>query len=363
MAQRAVLVLADGTTFDGEGFGAAASTHGEVVFNTSMTGYQEILTDPSYAGQIVTMTYPLIGNYATRGDEVESRQIQVTGFVVREACDLPSHPLGGSSLHEYLAARNIPGISGVDTRALTRHIRNSGVMLGAITQGEPVEQALRRLRDLPSYDDQDFVRTVSTDQRYHWPAIGEELGHVVILDEGLKYNILRTLNGKGYRVTVMPSVTSAEDILSQSPTGVLLSPGPGDPRLLDHIVSTAEGLIGRTPVMGICLGHQVLGRALGAATFKLKFGHRGGNHPVKDLLTGEVHITAQNHGYAIDPDGLRGGAEMSHLNLNDQTCEGLIHRREPVMAIQYHSEASPGPLDNMYLFDRFLAMMQGTTAR
>jgi carbamoyl-phosphate synthase small subunit len=363
MEQRAYLVLEDGAVFEGVAVGAPTGGHGEVVFNTSMTGYQEVLTDPSYAGQIVVMTYPLIGNYGTREREVESRQVQVAGFVVREACAVASHPLGGRTLREYLAAHNVPAIAEVDTRALTRRLRTAGVMMGAIVVGESPAQALARLRDLPRYDDIDFVRRVSTRAPYTWEPEGELRGLIVALDGGLKYNILRSLNARGYRTTVVPCTTPAADILALRPHGVVLSPGPGDPELLDYLVQTARGLLGRVPVMGICLGHQVLGRAFGARTFKLKFGHRGANHPVKDLLTGEVHITAQNHGYAVDPDGLRDGAEVSHLNLNDATCEGLTHRALPIVSIQYHAEASPGPYDNMYLFDRFLALVAAARER
>ena len=371
MARTGYLVLEDGTVFAGDAFGAPVSASGEVVFNTSMCGYQEILTDPSYAGQIVTMTFPLIGNYGTDPIDVESRRVQVNGFIVREVCDEPSHPRGGSTLQHYLESNGIPALAGIDTRALTRPIRTAGVMMGLIAVDEPVEGALARLRDLPRYDDIDFSTRVTTDLAYVWdtrigapvpyreaPApTGDEQGQIVVLDTGLKYNILRTLSGKGYRCTVLPCTAGAEDVLALRPDGILLSPGPGDPQFLDALVENVKGLLGETPLMGICLGHQVLGRAFGARTYKLKFGHRGGNHPVKDLLTGEVHITAQNHGYAVDPDGLSGGAELSHLNLNDNTCEGLTHRSLPIVSIQYHSEASPGPLDNMYLFDRFLGLV------
>ncbi len=366
--QEAALVLADGAVFRGTALGAASETWGEVVFNTSMTGYQEMLTDPSYAGQILVLTYPLIGNYGVDPPIDESRQIQVRGLVVRSECDSPSHPRGGMRLHDYLAAAGIPGIAGVDTRAITRRIRHEGVMLGLIVPVNEIDAARRQLAELPDYDTQDFI-SVGTEQAYSWrnggpktlaEASGEPGPHVVVLDQGLKYNILRNLKRRGCQVTALPPDSGIEDILALDPQGVLLAPGPGDPQLRELQVQTAKSLIGKLPIMGICLGHQVLGRAFGADTFKLKFGHRGGNHPVLEVPTGRVAITAQNHGYAVDPDGLSSDVEVTHINLHDQTLEGLAHRSEPVFSIQYHAEASPGPLDNGHLFDRFLAMINET---
>ena len=362
----AALVLADGAIFRGIALGSATDTWGEVVFNTSMTGYQEMLTDPSYAGQILVLTYPLIGNYGIDPPIDESRQVQVRGLVVRSECDSPSHPRGGMRLHDYLAAAGIPGIAGVDTRAITRRIRHEGVMQGMIVPAADAEQAQERLASLPDYDSQDFI-SVGTEQAYAWHgeprplSLGEECDgdapHIVVLDQGLKFNILRNLKRRGCRVTAVPPSSGVEDILSLQPSGVLLAPGPGDPAMRELQVQTATALVGKLPVMGICLGHQVLGLAFGADTFKLKFGHRGGNHPVLEVASGRIAITAQNHGYAVDPDGLSADVEVSHINLHDDTVEGLRHRTEPVFSIQYHAEASPGPLDNGLLFDRFLKLI------
>jgi carbamoyl-phosphate synthase small subunit len=357
LISRAHLVLEDGSVFDGRAFGATTDAHGEVVFTTAMTGYQESLTDPSFAGQILVMTYPLQGNYGVNDFDVESRRVQVRGFVVREACDIPSHWRSTSTLHDYLAANNIPGIEGVDTRALTRRLRSGGVMMGAITGAEP-ERALARLRDLPRYDGTDYVKEVSAPEPFDWNDSGRPGRQIVVLDLGVKHNIMRILDSIGCSVTAVPCSTSAEDILALKPDGVVMSPGPGDPALLDYVAKTAAGLVGRVPIMGICLGHQVLARNWGAKTFKLKFGHRGANHPVREPSTGRVSITAQNHGYAVDPDGLPSNVEVSHVHLNDGTCEGLRHRELPVFTIQFHSEASPGPRDNRYLFERFLELVE-----
>ena len=369
MPDRALLVLEDGTVFTGHSFGAPGRTHGEVVFSTAMTGYQEMLTDPSFAGQVLAMTYPLAGNYGINGADVESKRIQVQGLVVHEACEKPSHWRSEMTLHEYLLSEGIPGISGIDTRAVTRRLRSGGVLMGTITTDETAEEALARLRSAQRYGDADLVDKVTTESPYQWgegPALkryGTGLRHIAVVDSGVKYNIMRLLAQRGCTVTALPADAPTEQILSLSPDGVLFSPGPGDPAFLDYQVSTIREVIGRAPILGICLGHQVLARAFGASTFKLKFGHRGANHPVKDLASGRIHITAQNHGYAVDPDGLSSDIEVAQLHLNDGTCEGLRHRTEPVLSIQYHSEASPGPLDNVYIFDGFLQMIEEFSPR
>jgi carbamoyl-phosphate synthase small subunit len=355
------LVLADGRSFKGVAIGAPGRATGEVVFTTSMTGYQEALTDPSFRGQILTMTYPLQGNYGTNDRAEESGALQVRGFIVRELTDLPSHWRSVATLDEYLKRNEIPGIAEIDTRALTRHLRSHGVAMGTVTHNETVEEALSRLRSEPDYEGKDYVAEVSTPSAYEFDPNGEhndgERPHVLILDLGVKRNIMRILRQQGCDVTAVPHTTTAEDILSLKPAGVLLSPGPGDPTLLDHVVTASRGLIGRTPVMGICLGHQVMGRAFGAGVHKLKFGHRGANHPVRDEQTGRVYITSQNHGYAID-DRLEGDVRVSQVHLNDDTVEGLEHTKEPVFTIQYHAEASPGPNDTEFLFNRFMAAVR-----
>jgi carbamoyl-phosphate synthase small subunit len=360
MTKKALLALADGSVYEGHAFGAETSSYGEVVFNTSMAGYQEMLTDPSYAGQIVVPTYPLIGNYGINKQDFESKKIQVSGFVVREECLQPSHYLNEKTIDYYLKEYNIPGIYGVDTRAITRKLRSFGVMMGVVACDKTPAEALNYLKSAPDYGTIDFVRQVSTDKPYDWTDGRQDKPkyRVVALDCGLKYNILRILTQLDCNVTAVPCTTLAEDILNMKPDGVLLSPGPGDPELLDYVVKTVQSLAGKLPIMGICLGEQVIGRAFGGRTYKLKFGHRGANHPVKDLTTGRVYITAQNHGYAVDADSLKNGLEVTHLNLNDYTVEGVAHKELPIFAIQYHSEASPGPLDNMYLFEKFIGMME-----
>jgi carbamoyl-phosphate synthase small subunit len=358
MTLGAHLVLEDGSIFRGISAGSPSGGSGEVVFNTSMTGYQEILTDPSYAGQMVVMTFPLIGNYGVSEDDVESARVQPGGLIVREDCPEPSHWRSSGTLREYLVSAGIPCVAGIDTRALTRKIRSGGVLMGAIGVDESPEATLSRLRTLPRYANLDLIHRVTARSSYRWPAVGDVRGRVAILDTGMKFNIARVFAAKGYESIVLPCDTAAEDVLAIRPDGVVFSPGPGDPAHLDNVVATAQTLVQRLPVMGICLGHQVLGRTFGAKTYKLKFGHHGANHPVQDLASGAVHITTQNHGYAIDPDGLNGGAEPSHVNLNDGTCEGLRHQNLPVISIQYHSEAGPGPHDNEYLFDRFLEFVE-----
>lgn len=362
MTETAYLVLQDGSSYKGESFGSNVTSVGEIVFNTSMTGYQEILTDPSYSGQIVMPTYPIIGNYGVNGKDIESNNVQVAGFVVRDHCLQPSHNLSNMTLSEYLSSQGIAGISGIDTRSVTRKIRLSGVMMGAIAIGISPDEAISVLQKYPNYDTRNFVETVSTNTPYYWEMDANEVDTrdkqlILVSDYGLKYNILRILKYKGFRVMAMPAYATPEDILSLNPKGIVLSPGPGDPSLLSDLIHTTRTLAEKVPIMGICLGHQIIARAFGAQTFKLKFGHRGGNHPVRNIEDKRVYITAQNHGYAVSADKLPSKLRISHINLNDGTIEGLEHTELPIMSIQYHSEASPGPLDNLYLFDKFIRMV------
>jgi carbamoyl-phosphate synthase small subunit len=360
---KAILALEDGTVFEGESFGSSGRTNGEVVFNTGMTGYQEILTDPSYAGQIVTLTYPLVGSYGVNEDDFESRRVQVEGFVVHEAVSIPSNWRSEKTLDGFLKEKGIVGIQGIDTRELTRCLRVRGVMMGTISTDETPGEALNRVKNSPSYAGIDFTRKVTAEEPYEWAAEGVERYHVALLDCGVKYNILRSLARLGCRTTVFPCTAPAEQILEQDSDGIMLSPGPGDPAELGYIVDTVKQIAGKKPTMGVCMGNQLLGYAYGSRTYKLKFGHRGSNHPVKDMNTGRVYITSQNHGYAVDPNELTGGMEVAHLNLNDGTVEGLRHRELPIFSIQYHPEASPGPSDSAYFFEQFVHMMDQFKSR
>ena len=356
------LILEDGTVFDGESFGAQTNGIGEVVFNTSLTGYQEIATDPSYRFQIVVMTYPHIGNYGVETLVEQSEQPQVSGFVVRDAIAEPSSAHAQMSLADYFERHRIPGITGIDTRALTRRLRSQGAMLGMITTAveRPVSEHLDELRRSPSMSGLDLVQRVTALRPYPFDEVpSEHRKRVAVYDFGVKRDILRQLVNVGCDVTVYPATTHAEEIVNAGFDGVLLSNGPGDPEPVTYAQDNIRHLVGKVPIFGICLGHQLLGLALGGKTYKLKFGHRGGNHPVKDLRTGRVEITAQNHGFSVDPDSLsENDVEYTHINLNDQTLEGFRHRREPAVAVQYHPEAAPGPHDSFYLFGDFLQMME-----
>jgi len=361
MTKKAYLVLQDGTVFEGESFGSEGTSFGEVVFDTSMTGYQEMLTDPSFAGQLLTLTYPLVGNYGINEFDDESKQVQARALIVREHCATPSHYQSAETLNQYLQRHGIPGIAGVDTRAVTRRLRSAGVMMGVVTSELDPERALTELKAAPAYDSQNLAAQVTTQAPYSSPEDrpGADL-HIALVDFGVKRSIMRHLSRVGCRVTVVPLTASTETIASMKPDGILLSPGPGDPAHLEGLEDTVRSLLGRYPLMAICLGHQVVARALGATTFKLKFGHHGGNHPVRDLVDGSFHITTQNHGYAVDPDSLPSGLEVSQLNLNDGTVEGLMHADYRLISIQYHAEGTPGPQDSNYLFDRFVEMIRST---
>jgi carbamoyl-phosphate synthase small subunit len=369
----AILALEDGTVFRGEAAGADGEARGEVVFNTSMTGYQEVLTDPSYAGQIVTMTCPEIGNYGVSPEDVESRAPQVAGFIIRNESPMASNWRAEMTLRDYLVANRIVAISDIDTRALTRQLRSGGVMRGVIATGSALDvQALvDRARAIPSMEGSDLVRGVTAQTAFDWPAEDpDEFGvapdrrpsrrlKVAAYDFGMKWNILRRLSAHGCDVRVYPATTPASELLATNPDGVFLSNGPGDPAPLTYAIDNARTLVAsNVPVFGICLGHQILGLAMGGSTFKLKFGHRGANHPVKKLATGKVEITSQNHGFAVDPASLPDDVEVTHLNLYDGTVEGLRHKTKPVFCVQYHPEASPGPHDADYLFDDFLTLIE-----
>ena len=350
------LVLEDGSIFYGENFGFRAATSGEVVFNTSMTGYQEVITDPSYRGQIVTLTYPLIGNYGHIDFDSESRHPQIRGLIVKQICHKPSNWRSEFSLAEYLQHHEIVAITGIDTRELTKKIRQYGTMRGLITSEDLSDEELRQqVMNVPPLSGSDLVSQVTVAAPY---TQGHGNKRVVLIDCGAKRNIIRSLVKRGCQVVVVPALTSTEDILSYKPHGILISNGPGDPEDVPIVIENVRKLLGVKPIFGICLGHQVLGLACGAKTYKLKFGHRGSNHPVKDLTNNRVHITAQNHGFAVSEESLVGtGLEVTHLNLTDQTVEGFRHTTYPAFSVQYHPEASPGPEDSHYLFDRFVAML------
>lgn len=378
MRIKAMLLLDDGRLFKGYSFGANGETMGEVCFNTGMTGYQEILTDPSYCGQIVTMTYPHIGNYGINPDDVESNNIQVAGFIVKEETEVPSNYRSTQSIGDYLREDGIVGIQGIDTRALVRHIRSQGAMNGIISTVDFDNDTLMvKLKQAPSMAGLDLAKKVTCGKRYEWrnrmrmsdcglraqnislkSAIRNPPWKVAAIDYGVKWNILRLLHLYGCDITVLPATASATEILSIKPDGILLSNGPGDPAAVTYAINTVKELLGKKPIFGICLGHQILALALGAKTYKLKFGHRGINHPVRNEETRKIEITSQNHGFTVDPDSLPSDVDITHWNLNDDTVEGLRCKDIPAFSVQYHPEASPGPHDSRYLFDTFVNMMK-----
>ena len=360
LSKKAILVLEDGRTFRGAAFGAEGESFGEMVFNTSMTGYQEILTDPSYAGQVVCMTYPLIGNYGVNEEDSESRRPWVEGFVVREASRVASNWRSTETLDSYLKRHKIVGIEHIDTRALVRHIRSKGAMRVVISSTDLDEKSLlEKVKNSPEMKNRELASAVTIQKSFEYKADGAEKFHVVCFDFGVKTNSLREFSKFGCRLTVVPSDTSAEEILALSPDGIFLSNGPGDPSAMQNVVAEIKKLTTKNvPMFGICLGHQILGQVFGGETYKLKFGHRGGNQPIMDLTTGKVEITAHNHGFAIAAESLPADVAITHINLNDRTVSGLQHKNLPIFSVQYHPESAPGPHDSEYLFKRFIELME-----
>lgn len=378
MPTTAILALEDGRCFTGISFGASGTTTGEICFNTSMTGYQEVITDPSYRGQIVAMTYPMIGNYGVNSEDNESAGPHIRAFVIGELCEIPSNWRSQESLSPYLERHNILGIEGIDTRALTKHLRSRGAMRACVTTELSEADAIAAAKKSAPMEGSDFVKEVTTKESYIWSeesrkwtlpnaSIGETEAYeelppvkyrVVAIDFGLKYNQLRMLRQAGFEVEVVPATTSAETILAKNPDGLFLTNGPGDPAALDYVHKELKQLITKLPTFGICLGNQLLAHAYGGKTFKLKFGHRGGNQPVKDLRTGRISITSQNHGFAVDPDSLPSNIEVTHINLNDNTVEGMRHKTLPIFSVQYHPEAAPGPNDAAHFFTDFAEMIE-----
>ena len=355
----AVLLLQDGRFFIGKSFGANGETRGEVCFNTGMTGYQEILTDPSYCRQIVTMTTPHVGNYGVNPDDIESSRIQVSGFVIKEETEIPSNWRSTQSLGDYLKEQTIVGIQGIDTRALTRHIRDHGAMNGIIsTMDTNIESLTKKLKNAPQMAGLDLAKEVTCKTSYRWNEIEKKQFKVAAIDFGIKHNILRLLENHGCDVSVFPANVTSNEIMNFDPDGVFLSNGPGDPSAVTYGIKMVKDILGLKPLFGICLGHQILAIALGAKTFKLKFGHRGCNHPVKNIETGKIEITSQNHGFAVDLDSLPSNVDATHVNLNDNTSEGISCKKLKAFSVQYHPESSPGPHDSRYLFEQFTLLMQ-----
>lgn len=362
LSKTAILVLEDGRTFRGKAFGAEGETYGEMVFNTSMTGYQEILTDPSYAGQIVCMTYPLIGNYGTNEEDVESRQPWVEGFVVREASRIASNWRAEETLDSYLKRHKIVGIEQIDTRALVRHIRDKGAMRAVISTTDLDEKSLlEKVNQSPEMQNRELASAVTIEESFDYPAENEEKFHVVAYDFGVKTNSLREFAKFGCKITVVPAETPANEVLALRPDGIFLSNGPGDPASMKAVVAEIQKLTeSNVPMFGICLGHQILGQVFGGKTYKLKFGHRGGNQPIKNLETGKVEITSHNHGFAVEAKSLPANVEVTHVNLNDNTVAGLKHKSLPIFSVQYHPESAPGPHDSEYLFENFIKLMENS---